>query len=173
VIDERGKLPGRGAYLCVRRECLEKAQKNKALVRALKTEIPDDLYDRLGEYVETYKEKHDEPDIQRELRALLGLSRRAGLVCIGIDSVKSECRKLESGKSREKESLLILTAADASESVRDAVRKQADSPECRHVHKNVPLDVEAFSSALGAAGVQVIALPGRNGLADKIRMLLS
>jgi predicted RNA-binding protein YlxR (DUF448 family) len=168
VIDERGKLPGRGAYLCVRRECLEKARKSKALVRALKVEISEDLYAQIEEYVETYKEKHDEGDIQRELRFLLGLSRRAGLIYIGIDSVKSECKNL-----RAHEPLLIMTAADSSEAVRDAVRKQIESAEFQHVHKSVPLDVEAFSSALGATGVQVAALPGSNGLSDKIKMLLS
>jgi predicted RNA-binding protein YlxR (DUF448 family) len=166
VIDERGKLPGRGAYLCAQRECLEKARKTRALARALKTEVPDGLYDQLGEYVETYGEKHGAADVQRELRLLLGLSRRANLVYIGIDSVKSESEK--TGKP-----LLILTASDSSEPVNEAVRKRVEETGSGHVHRSVPLSVEDFSRAIGASGVQVIALPARNGLADKIKMLLS
>jgi flagellar motor component MotA len=163
AVDERGKLPGRGAYICARRECLDKAKKNKSLARALKTEVSGELYDQLEEYIETYKETHGTADVQRELRSLLGLARRAGLLHIGIDSVKSQCVK---------EPLLILTAADSSEAVKDIVRKQVESLEYRHVHVCAPLNVEAFSAAIGAAGVQVMALPVRNGLADKIKMLL-
>ena len=65
---------------------------------------------------------------------------------------------------------MILTAADCSDSVRNAVRSSADGE--KHVLLGMPLDVSALSSAVGANGVQAIALPGRNGLADKIKMLL-
>ena len=39
-----GKKNGRGAYLCPRRECLEKAVKNKGLERSLKTAVPKEIY---------------------------------------------------------------------------------------------------------------------------------
>jgi hypothetical protein len=160
VLDERGKLPGRGAYLCARLECVEKARKTKALSRALKTEVRADVYDRLIEYVSTY-ETCDEADVQKELRLLLGLARRADLVYIGVDGVKSHS---------EGEPLLILTAADCSDSVYSAVRSRAEGG--RHVHLDAPMGVSTLSSAIGADGVQAIALPGRNGLADKIKMLI-
>jgi predicted RNA-binding protein YlxR (DUF448 family) len=162
VVDERGKLPGRGAYLCANPECLEKARKTKALSRALKTEIPDELYGRLKEYVETYGETHGEVDI-RELCTLLGLSRRADLLYIGIDSVKSQYAK---------EPLLILTAIDASDAVIDAVLKQAGG-NGKDIHVYAPLEGKKLSAAIGATNVQVVALPARHGLADKIKMLLS
>ena len=162
VVDERGKLPGRGAYLCANRECLEKARKNRALSRALKAEIPNELYEHLEEYVETYRETHGEVDV-RELRALLGLSRRANLLYIGIDSVKSQYAK---------EPLLILTATDASDSVKDAVRKQVDGGG-KNIHVYAPLEGKILSAAIGAVNVQVVALPARGGLADKIKMLVS
>jgi predicted RNA-binding protein YlxR (DUF448 family) len=38
-VDETGKKPGRGAYLCKTRECWEKALKGKILEYALKTAI--------------------------------------------------------------------------------------------------------------------------------------
>jgi hypothetical protein len=161
-VDERGKLPGRGAYLCANLECLEKARKTRALSRSLKAEIPNELYDRLKEYVTTYGETHGEVDV-REIRALLGLSRRADLLYIGIDSVKSQCAKGP---------LLILTATDASESIQDAVRKQVDGGD-EHIHVCAPVGGEVLSAAIGAMNVQVVALPAQNGLADKIKMLLS
>jgi hypothetical protein len=167
VVDERGKLPGRGAYLCAALGCLEKARKGGQLARALKAEVSDELYAQLREYVERYGERHDLSEVRRELCALLGLSRRARLLHIGIDSVKSECEKSLGLKSTP---LLILTASDSSEAVREAVRRQVAGG---HVHRDVPLDVEDFSSAMGASGVQVVALPIQNGLAEKIKMLLS
>ncbi|MBN2880037.1 MAG: YlxR family protein [Clostridia bacterium] len=49
VIDEKGKLSGRGAYICRNTECLAKAHKSKALQRALEVEINDDLLNQLKE----------------------------------------------------------------------------------------------------------------------------
>ena len=66
--------------------------------------------------------------------------------------------------------MLILTAADCSDSVYSAAHGQAG--EGRHVHLGVPMGVSTLSSAIGADRVQAIALPGRNGLADKIKMLI-
>lgn len=47
ILDMTGKKNGRGAYLCMERECLRKARKNKGLERSLKMKIPDEIYDRL------------------------------------------------------------------------------------------------------------------------------
>ena len=44
LVDATGKKNGRGAYLCPRRECLEKAVKNKGLERSLKTAVPKEIY---------------------------------------------------------------------------------------------------------------------------------
>ena len=50
-IDESGKKPGKGAYICDSIECLEKGIKSKALKRALETEIPDEIYENLRERI--------------------------------------------------------------------------------------------------------------------------
>ena len=47
VYDGRGKVPGRGAYLCRSLACLEKAVKSRALSRALNGEIPEETYGAL------------------------------------------------------------------------------------------------------------------------------
>ena len=50
-VDAVGKAPGRGAYLCPSRECLEKAVKTRALDRALEHKVDSDVVDRLREDV--------------------------------------------------------------------------------------------------------------------------
>ena len=46
-IDLRGRVPGRGAYLCPQTDCLRKAIKSKALDRGLNCQIPQEIYDLL------------------------------------------------------------------------------------------------------------------------------
>ena len=47
VIDVTGKKNGRGAYLCMEKECLEKAIRQKGLERSLKTSIPQEVVESL------------------------------------------------------------------------------------------------------------------------------
>ena len=54
VIDGSGKKNGRGAYLCPSGDCLQKARKSRALARALKKEIPDEIYQSLEEELNSY-----------------------------------------------------------------------------------------------------------------------
>lgn len=46
-LDSRGKSPGRGAYLCPNAACFRRAQKSRALERALETPMPPALWDAL------------------------------------------------------------------------------------------------------------------------------
>ena len=50
-LDKTGKANGRGAYICKCGECLEKAIKSKALNRAFKVEIPDEVYESLAKEI--------------------------------------------------------------------------------------------------------------------------
>jgi len=45
--DKTGKSSGRGAYICNNPDCLKRIIKSKALSRALKTEIPDEIYEKI------------------------------------------------------------------------------------------------------------------------------
>ncbi len=49
TLDFKGKMNGRGAYLCKDPECLAKAFKNKGLERALGVAVPEDIIARLKE----------------------------------------------------------------------------------------------------------------------------
>ena len=51
-LDFSGKLNGRGAYICPKAECLQKAQKSKALERSLETEIGPEVYAHLTREIE-------------------------------------------------------------------------------------------------------------------------
>ena len=46
-IDRTGKAPGRGAYVCDDIECLKKAQKSRALERALDAKIDEAVFSQL------------------------------------------------------------------------------------------------------------------------------
>jgi predicted RNA-binding protein YlxR (DUF448 family) len=46
-VDFTGKANGRGAYICPNLECLKKAQKRKALNRALECDISNEIFERL------------------------------------------------------------------------------------------------------------------------------
>jgi hypothetical protein len=52
-LDFRGKVSGRGAYVCRRVDCLKKAEKARRLSRALECEIPDDVMERLRAEMES------------------------------------------------------------------------------------------------------------------------
>ena len=47
VLDTTGRANGRGAYLCKKSACLEKAIKSRALERALETKIEPEVYEAL------------------------------------------------------------------------------------------------------------------------------
>ncbi len=51
AIDRTGKAPGRGAYVCESAECLKKAQKSRALERALDAKIEDGVFEQLAEQI--------------------------------------------------------------------------------------------------------------------------
>ncbi|MGE4276432.1 MAG: RNase P modulator RnpM [Lawsonibacter sp.] len=46
-LDFKGKMPGRGAYVCPNPACLAKARKSRALERAFETALPPEVYEAL------------------------------------------------------------------------------------------------------------------------------
>lgn len=47
VVDRRGKVSGRGAYLCPDPQCIDKALKTHRLERALQVSVPEDIIHQL------------------------------------------------------------------------------------------------------------------------------
>ena len=57
-LDFRGKLPGRGAYVCPDPECLKRARKSRALERAFSSPLPPEVWEGLEAQM-----KEAEPDV--------------------------------------------------------------------------------------------------------------
>ncbi len=51
LLDNLGKLDGRGAYLCKNPDCIKKLQKTKGFNKAFKCVVPDEIYKSI---LETY-----------------------------------------------------------------------------------------------------------------------
>lgn len=56
-LDFRGKLSGRGAYVCPNPECLKRARKSRALERAFSVPLPPEIWEGLEAQM-----KEAEPD---------------------------------------------------------------------------------------------------------------
>ena len=49
TLDFKGKMSGRGAYICRDIKCLRKARKSRRLDKSLEVTIPEEVYDRMEE----------------------------------------------------------------------------------------------------------------------------
>lgn len=52
-LDLTGKMAGRGAYVCRDIECLKKARKARRLEKAFSCRIPEEVYDRMEEALQS------------------------------------------------------------------------------------------------------------------------
>ena len=50
IIDLNYKLDGRGAYICKNSQCINLAIRKKALNRAFKQSVDDEIYQEIGKY---------------------------------------------------------------------------------------------------------------------------
>ncbi len=57
-IDERGKVPGRGAYLCREASCWQVALQGNALQHALQTPLSGEAQQQLTEYSQKLMTQH-------------------------------------------------------------------------------------------------------------------
>ena len=51
-VDTTGKKPGRGAYICPKQECFDKARKSRGLERAFKNAIDPAVYEALAQQLQ-------------------------------------------------------------------------------------------------------------------------
>lgn len=52
VVEKGKKVNGRGAYLCLTKKCIERANKFNALGQALNIKVPQEIYDELKNMIE-------------------------------------------------------------------------------------------------------------------------
>ncbi len=105
LIDYREKLPGRGAYVCPRQECIAKALAKETLARALhlKVRLPS------AELFASQLAAH----IREKIMSLLSISMKAGKIAAGYSAVNDA---LEKGRVK-----LLLFAGDLSDRTRDKI----------------------------------------------------
>ena len=53
ALDSRGKMPGRGAYVCRNQACLSQAIRQRQLERQLETKLSEEVAARLRDMLET------------------------------------------------------------------------------------------------------------------------
>ena len=54
VLDFKGKMNGRGAYICKQLSCLKKARRGGRIDKSLECEIPDHVYDAMERELEEH-----------------------------------------------------------------------------------------------------------------------
>ncbi len=63
TLDERGKISGRGVYICPDLTCFAKARKANRLSRSLEVEIPDEVYKNLEERLKEINTQTESPEV--------------------------------------------------------------------------------------------------------------
>ena len=145
VIDIMKKLPGRGAYICPDAECIGKAEKSGKLAQVTGAVIDESFWAELLTFAGNMGVNSG-----LKVRSVLGLSRKSGTLIIGTDNIERERRKV-----------LVMTASDCSEAVRDFARK----------YDSIQLDmnIDELNEVIGTrGGVQIVGLPLNSGFAKKL-----
>ncbi|MEK6744609.1 MAG: DUF448 domain-containing protein [Nitrospirota bacterium] len=102
VIDYREKLPGRAAYVCPRRDCIEKALSRANLPRALHTNVN---VPEIDVFIDTLASA-----VREKMRSLLTMAARAGMLAAGASAVDDALQK---GRVE-----MLIFAEDLSEGTR-------------------------------------------------------
>ena len=64
LVDDKGKLSGRGVYICPQKSCFEKAKKAKRFERSLETEIPEEIYTQLERSLAELSQSAESPEVE-------------------------------------------------------------------------------------------------------------
>ena len=143
VLDTTGKKNGRGAYLCLSRECLDKAIKNHGLERSLKLRFRMRYTNDLRRSWKILK--------NNRVLSLIGLATKAGKTVSGEFSTE---KSVKTGKG-----LLVIVAEDASENTKKKFRNMCSFYE-------VPIfffsDKESLGRAMGKEYRACLAVQDEN-----------
>lgn len=150
VVDYNRKLPGRGVYTCLDKQCLEAAVKRKQFDRAFRgrnaSVCVQTLLRSLGEQLE------------KRVLNLLGMARKSAAAISGSRAVTVEL-------TAQKAPGLVLMAKDLSPTIADKVSGLAKN-------RNVPVftffEKEILGQVLGKGQRSVVAVAD-GPLADKIK----
>ena len=149
VADTRGRLPGRGAYTCANRGCIEAAKKKKQFNRAFRGEVPVPEPETIIAAVRG--------QVADALAGYLSLAAKAGNIVSGSDMVADSIR---SGKIPG----VLFIASDISEGVEEKLLYLAGK---NGVTILTLFDKDRLGQLVGKGLRSVVAIaPG--GLADAV-----
>lgn len=148
VIDYRDKLPGRAAYVCPRRECIDRALSRETLSRALRTRIASvssaSFFEALAEA------------IRNKIASLIAMAVKAGTAASGYSAVHDALGKGRVG--------LLIFAADCSE----GTRRELLAPGCPEPQRQTVLFTKTELGALvGREEAGVVSI-NEKGFSDAV-----
>lgn len=153
LVDYRGRLPGRGAYTCLNRDCIAEAVRRRQFARTFKQEISPVAVDSIASELRR--------QIQERICGLIGMARKSHQLLSGSSLVLD---RLSASASLA----FIIIASDVSDGIGEKVTGRA-------LYHSVPLyrmfEKEFLGRLLGTGQRSVLALlPG--SLAAAIRVEL-
>ncbi len=147
VLDYREKLSGRAAYVCPKRECIEKAFRRENMSRALKLNVklpcPEEFIKQLAE------------NIAGKIQSLILMSAKAGKLAAGYSAVRDA---FEKGRVQ-----MVLFASDLAE----GTKEKLDLERKAGVREAILLTRDELGKILNRELIGVISFEDK-GLADAI-----
>jgi predicted RNA-binding protein YlxR (DUF448 family) len=149
IVDYREKLPGRGAYVCPRPECIRKALSREGLSRALHTArltlpSPEEFTARLA------------AGITEKIKSLITMSAKARRLAAGYSAVRDAL-----GKGRVQ---MIVCARDLSDGTKEKVLL---TDETSRVRQATLFTKDELGQMLGREEVGIVGIEDR-GFADAV-----
>lgn len=141
VPDLMNKLPGRGAYTCMKASCISKACDRNQFSRAFKSQVPVTDPKELQAWVIR--------SMEERIASYLSLANKAGKVISGSDLVAEMLKKHTPVKK------LMLLAADISEDIGKKLRGLADLHGVGHA---TLFNKDHFGELLGKGSRSVVAV---------------
>jgi uncharacterized protein len=108
VLDYREKLPGRAAYVCPKRECIEKAVSRENISRALRCKAKSPAAEEFLSLLLA--------SVNEKIKSLLAMSAKAGKLSAGYSAVHDA---LEKGRVE-----MLIYARDISEGTKEKIVHQ-------------------------------------------------
>ena len=141
LADLRGRLPGRGTYLCNSRACIETAVSRKQFDRTFRQPCQAVLPDQLVESVVQ--------ELLAHMASLLGMARKSAKFVSGGNAVQDAL-------TRKKPLAVVILARDISPQIGDKVRRKAEYQKIVTINL---FDKMELGRILGRAERSVVGLP--------------
>jgi predicted RNA-binding protein YlxR (DUF448 family)/ribosomal protein L30E len=138
--DLENKLPGRGSYTCIDKNCLAAAVNQRQFKRSYKQDVSVMPAEQLIEHVRQ--------QLHGRIIGLIGLANKAGMITGGGSMV------IDALKGKKKPGLVII-ASDVSEAIGDKIKHAAAA---HHVPHRIAVTKDDFGAILGKAPRSAIAV---------------